>query len=167
MPDAPGDFPPVGFKLRFAGTARADAAAELRHLHAAPGQPRQHVLQLRQLDLQLAFARARVPRKNVEDQLRAVDHPPLHNLFDIALLRSAEIVIEKKQVGIHRRGRARNFLELARADQSCGIGPVAPLQNFADNLRARAPRQRAQFRQRFFRVKLRNARFVGDGLARL
>jgi hypothetical protein len=160
------NFPPIGFKLGFAGTARADAAAELRHLHAAPGQPRQHVLQLRQFHLQLAFPRARVPRKNVEDQLGAVDHPPLDDFFDIALLRGGEIVIEEKQVGIHRRSRARNFFQLARADQSCGIGPVAPLQNFADNFRARAARQRAQLSQRFVRVKLWNAWFVGAGLSR-
>ena len=160
------DFPPIGFKLGFTGTARADAAAELRHLHAAPGQTRQHVLQLRQFHLQLAFPRARVPRKNVEDQLRAVDHPPLDDFFDIALLRSSQIVIEEKQVGIHGRGRARNFLQLACADQSRGIGPVATLQNFTDNFRARASRQCAQFSQRFFRVKLWNARFVGAGLSR-
>ena len=40
-----------------------------------PRQPRQHVLQLRQFHLQLTFAGPRMPRKNVEDQLRAVNHP--------------------------------------------------------------------------------------------
>ena len=140
VPDAPGNLPAVGFKLRFTGTAGANAAAELRHLHAAPGQPRQQILQLRQLHLQLAFSRARVPRKNVENQLRAVDHPPVNYFFNIALLRSAEIVIEKKKVGIHGRGRARNFFELAGADQRGRIGTVAPLQNLADNFGARAAR---------------------------
>jgi hypothetical protein len=88
-----------------------------------------------------------VPRKNVENQLGAIDHPSMNQVFNVALLRSGEIVIEQKKVGIHRRGSARNFLELARADQSGGIGPLAPLQNFADNFRARALRQRAQFRE--------------------
>ncbi len=106
-----------------------------------------------------------MPGKNVEDELRAVDHPPVDDLFDVALLRSGQVVIEEKQIGIHRRGRACNFLELARTDQSRGIRPVAALQNFADNLRTCAPRQRAQLRQRFFRVKFRNARLVGDGLS--
>ena len=64
----------VGFELRFAGAAGADAAAQLRHGFASPGQPRQHVLELRQLHLQLAFAGAGVARKNVEDELRAVEH---------------------------------------------------------------------------------------------
>ena len=92
--DAPRNFSPVGFQLGFTRTARSDSASELRHLNAVPGQPRQHVLQLREFDLQLAFPRTRVPRKNVEDELRTVNHPPLDDLFNIALLRRAEIVIE-------------------------------------------------------------------------
>jgi hypothetical protein len=96
VPDAPGNLPPVGFELSFARAAGADAAAQLRHFHAAPGQPRQHVLQLCQLHLQLAFARARVAGKNVEDELGSVDHPKLDDFFNIALLRGTEVVIEKK-----------------------------------------------------------------------
>src|ERR1017187_9017951 len=94
VPDAPGDLPPVSFKLGFTGTAGANAAAELGHLHAMPGQPRHHVLQLRQFDLQLAFAGARMPRKNIENELGAVDNPPLDDLLNIALLGRTEIVIE-------------------------------------------------------------------------
>jgi len=88
-----------------------------------------------------------MPRKNVEDKLRAVNHPPLNDLFDIALLGWTQVVIEQENIGIHRSGRARDFLELARADQGRRIGPVAPLENFADDLRPGALRQRPQFRQ--------------------
>ncbi len=122
-----------------------------------PSQPRQHVLQLRQFHLQLAFPGARVPRKNVENELGAVDHPPLDDFFNIALLRGAEIVIEKKNVGIGRSGRARDFFELARADQGCRIGPVAPLQNLADYFCAGTLGQRAQLRERLVGIELRNA----------
>ncbi len=86
--DAPRNLPAVGFQLSFTRAAGADAAAELRHLDATPGQARQHVFQLRQLDLQLAFAGAGVPGKNIEDELRAVDHAALDDLFNVALLRS-------------------------------------------------------------------------------
>ena len=75
MPDAAVNLPAVGFQLGFAGTSGADAAAQLRHLHASSGQSRQHVFELRQFHLQLAFARSRVAGKDVEDQLRAVHHP--------------------------------------------------------------------------------------------
>jgi hypothetical protein len=51
MADAPVNLSPIGFQLGFTGAAGADAATELRHFHAASRQPRQHVLQLRQLHL--------------------------------------------------------------------------------------------------------------------
>jgi hypothetical protein len=51
VPHAARDLPAVGFELCFAWTAGADPAAELRHLHAMAGQPRHHVLQLRQFHL--------------------------------------------------------------------------------------------------------------------
>jgi len=85
--------------------------------------------------------------------------------FNIALLRSGEIVVEEKKIGVHRRGRSCNFLQLARADQSGGVGPVAALQDFADNSRACTSGQRAQFRQRFVCVEFWNARLVA-GLSR-
>ena len=63
---------------------------------AVPGadQPRQQVLQLRELDLQLAFARPRAAREDVEDELRAVDDLPADLLFDVPQLRRRELVVE-------------------------------------------------------------------------
>ena len=49
--NAASNLPAIGLKLGFARTARADAAAELRHFHPAAREPRQHVLQLRQFYL--------------------------------------------------------------------------------------------------------------------
>ena len=86
VPDAAVDLAAIGFELRFAGTTRSDAAAELRHLDAASRKPRQQVLQLRQFDLELAFAGAGVARKDVEDELRAIDHPHIERALQVALL---------------------------------------------------------------------------------
>jgi hypothetical protein len=44
------------------------------------------VLELRQLDLQLAFVRARALREDVEDQAGAVDDATLQQLLEVALL---------------------------------------------------------------------------------
>ena len=71
--DAVADAAAVGFEFLFARAAGADAAAEARKLFAASGEPRQQVIQLREFDLQLAFAGARVAGKNIEDELRAVN----------------------------------------------------------------------------------------------
>ena len=104
VPDAAVDFSPVGFQLRFARSAGADAAAQLRHFHAASRQPRQHVFQLRQFHLQLAFTSARVPRKNIENQLRPIDDAGVDDALDIALLRRREIVIEENDIRGNRSG---------------------------------------------------------------
>ena len=58
--DALLDLAPVDFELGFAGAARADAAAQARESAPTPIKFRLAVAQLRQFDLQLAFARARV-----------------------------------------------------------------------------------------------------------
>ena len=125
------NFPAIGFELGFARAAGADAAAQLRHLDAAPAQPRQHVFQLRQLHLQLAFAGPRMAGENIEDELGAVDHAHVDKLFDIALLRSGEIVIEQKQIGGDRSSGAGNFFQFSAADERGWIGTVAALQKFA------------------------------------
>jgi hypothetical protein len=42
---------------------------------------------LRQFHLQLTFTRAGMLRKNVEDELRAIDDAGVNDAFDVALLR--------------------------------------------------------------------------------
>ena len=127
MPDAPVNLPAVGFELGFTWAPGPDAAAQLRHFYSAPAQTRQHVLQLRQFHLQLAFARSRMFRENVEDELGAVNHPGVDQFLDVALLRSREVVIEQQQISGDRGGGAGNFLQLSTSDQRGRVGTVAAL----------------------------------------
>ena len=113
MPDTPVDFPAISFELRFARASGADAAAQLRHLYASSRQSRQHVFELCQFDLQLAFTGLGMARKDVEDELRAVDHALVQDALDVALLRRREIVIEEDQVGLRRGRCAFDFFKLA------------------------------------------------------
>ena len=83
------DPPAIGLELRFAGAARADAAAQPRQRGGRADEPRQQVLQLRELDLQLAFARPRAPREDVEDELRAIDDLAVERLLEVPQLRRA------------------------------------------------------------------------------
>ena len=67
--DAVLDAASVGFQLRFPFAApHADAALLTRQMSPEPGQPRQQMLELRQFDLQLAFAGAGAPGENIEDE---------------------------------------------------------------------------------------------------
>ena len=158
VPDAPVNFSAIGFELGFARAPGADTAAQLRHLDSAPAQPGQHVLQLRQLHLQLAFPGARMFRENVEDQLSAVDHAGVDQFLDVALLRSREVVIEQQQIGGDRSGGARDLFQLAASDQGGRIGTVAMLQKLSDDLGAGTDRQRAQLGQRLFGAELGDVR---------
>jgi hypothetical protein len=82
------------FELALAGTSRphprADgAAAAAEALEVLPHAPhaRQVVLELRQLDLELALGRDGVLREDVEDELRAVDDARGEGVLERPLLR--------------------------------------------------------------------------------
>src|SRR4029077_1216635 len=120
-------LPAVGFELGLTWAPGPDAAAQLRHFYSAPAQTRKHVLQLRQLHLQLAFARARMFCENVEDELSAVDHSGVDPRLDVALLRSGEIVIEQQQISGDRGGGSGNLIQLSTSDQRGRVGTVAAL----------------------------------------
>ncbi len=66
---------------------QADAAGLPREVSPEPRQPRQQMLELRQLDLQLAFASAGAPGEDVEDQRRAVEDLAVEDAFEITALR--------------------------------------------------------------------------------
>src|SRR5690606_39861641 len=65
-----------------------------------------HVLELGQLDLQLALMGARPLGKDVQNQTGAVQHSTGQRSLEVALLRS-----EERRVGKEGRARARQRLE--------------------------------------------------------
>ena len=138
------------FELRFARSARADAAGLPLEVRPHAGQARQRVLELRQLDLQPRFARARAAREDVEDQLRAVHHLDAERLLEIAHLRRREVVVEDGHVGLALLGQRLQLFDLALADERARdwIG-AAPLHQMRRRARARprcrrgAPARRA------------------------
>ena len=104
--DALADAPPVDLELRLARAAGADAAAALRDrcVHCAR-QARQKVLELRQLDLQLALEGAGALREDVEDERAAVDDLAAERLLEVALLRGRERIVEDDDVALASRRR--------------------------------------------------------------
>ena len=61
-------------------------------------ETRKEVIQLRQLNLQLAFAASSAPRKNVENELGAIDHLQVEGFFEVAKLGWREVVVEDYEV---------------------------------------------------------------------
>ena len=57
-------------------------------------------VELRELDLQLAFGAARALREDVEDEARAVDDAAFERLLEVALLHAGQRVVEDDEVGV-------------------------------------------------------------------
>ena len=140
----------VGFQLRFAfAAAHADAALLPRQVAPEPRQARQQMLQLRQFDLQLAFARAGALREDVENERRAVEHLAVENLFQVAALRGRKFVVEDDGVDVVPGGSScGEFLGLAFADVGGGAGRLQLLNAVADDFAAGGGGQFGKFLQR-------------------
>ena len=61
-----------------------------------PAHPRQVVLELRELDLELPLGADGVLGEDVEDQLRAVDHPRAERVLEEPLLHRVELVVDEQ-----------------------------------------------------------------------
>jgi hypothetical protein len=151
--DAALNFAPVGFKLRFTGSASADAAAQLRHRFASAGQSRQHVLELCQLNLQLALSRSRVAGEDVEDELCAVKNAARKRSLKVAQLRGTQIMIEENESGFAGCGDAGDLFNLALTDERGGIGLRTPLHHLGCDIAASTANEFAKLGEGFVGIK--------------
>src|SRR5438132_1504531 len=113
---AAADDATVRFELGLARPPSADAATEPLEVRPLPDEPRQQIRELRQLDLQLALARARALGEDVEDQRRPVDDLQAERLGDVALLARRERVVADDEVGRPRLRGAPELLDLPLAE---------------------------------------------------
>jgi len=84
------------------------------------------VLELRELDLELAFVALRALGENVEDQPRAIDDGATERLFEVALLHRRQVVIEHRERGALLLQSSLDLLDLSGTCEMGGVGPVAP-----------------------------------------
>ena len=108
-----------------------------------PPHPREVVLELRQLDLELALGAARVLGEDVEDQLRAVDHARLEQVLEPPLLARDELVVDEQRLGVRIRECTLQLVELSLADVRGRIGTHPRLHERRDGIDARRPGQLA------------------------
>ena len=130
---------------------------------AGPDEPRQQVLELRELHLQLAFARPRPPREDVENELRAIDDLPADLLFDLPKLRRRQLVVEHDDVDVGLGGGGGQRGDLAGAEKRRGIRLRALLQHAQHHLGARGLGQAGQLVERSLGIEpARTARDQAD-----
>ena len=146
--DAVAHPPPVDLELGLARAAPADAAGQPRERVVAPDQPRVEVLELGQLDLQLAVRRLGPLREDVEDQLGAVEDLEGGGVGDVDGLRRRQVGVEDDEVGHELHGAEQDVLELALADEGARVGIAAHLHRRVDDLDAGGARQLPELRER-------------------
>ena len=127
------DLAAIGFELGFTRAAGADAAAKLGHGAAASGEARELVLELGELDLELALAGAGVAGEDVEDELRAIDDVAGQAGFDVAKLRRGKVVIEQDERRVGAGDGADDFFDFAFADEARGVGFLPALDERGDD----------------------------------
>jgi hypothetical protein len=100
-------------------------------------EPRQQVLELRQLDLHLGFARSRARGEDVEDQLGAIHDPAADGVFDVLALAGRQLVVEDDERRVRLENALAQLVDLAAAEVRPGIGPVDLLRDLPDDDGAR------------------------------
>ena len=138
-------LPPIHFQLCFAGASRADSTTQPREIFPVTSQSRQPIFQLCQFDLKFALLRSRAPPKNIEDQTRSIDDFDIQGLFEVLCLAGRKLVVENDDVHTFNQNFFPQFLDLTLSDESCGIGPVSPLDHLIDDACAGRGSQLTQF----------------------
>ena len=148
----------VGLDLGLARAPGADPAPEPLEVGPQAPHPRQVVLELGQLDLELALGRVGVVGEDVEDDRGAVDHRHAQRRLEVALLARRQLVVAGDEVGVAGGDLLLQLGELAAAEVAVGVGRGALLDRLAGGRDARrcaaAPSAR--------RAGRRRSRAVGD-----
>src|SRR5690606_804298 len=131
-----------------------------------PPQPRENVLELRQLDLHLRLGGPRPRREDVQDQLGPVYDPDLERVLEVLPLRGRELLVEDDEGGAGRLDQLLQLRDLPFTDVVLGMRRVEPLDQRADDDRAGGVRQPGQLVEGFVRLTRRLPLHRGRNQAR-
>jgi hypothetical protein len=129
--DAVPNAPLADFKFTFARSPRADAAGLLLEPAEFLRGPGEHVIQLGQLHLQLAFPRAGALGENIQNQARAVDDFGRHDFLQVPLLGGRQLGVNDHRAQLLLAGEVRDLLDLAPPEERRRIGARAFLHHVA------------------------------------
>src|SRR5439155_25177112 len=150
--DPPAGEPAVGFQLALPGAARPDPSAEALEVLPQPAHARQVVLELSELDLELALGADGVLGEDVEDQLRPVDDPNREPVFEASLLGRRQLVVDQQGLGARLAEGALELRDLSLADVRPLVRSRPFLDDLADRLDARRARELAELPQLLARI---------------
>ena len=139
--DLAGHEPAIGLELRLARTAQADTAFLALEVGPAAHQAAADVLQLRELDFELALEAAGALREDIEDQAVAIQHALTRELLEVALLARGERVIDEDEIRFRLACHIAQLLRLAAAEEITRVGPLAAAGHGRHGARARRERE--------------------------
>src|SRR5256885_1082051 len=90
-----------------------------------------------------------MPRENIQNQLRAVNHPAIRRFLDVPLLHWRKIAIKNNQRRFVCQCFGADFIQLASPNQRRRIGGVSHLLNRAGHFSPGAARELHQLVERF------------------
>jgi hypothetical protein len=122
----------VGLDLGLPWAPRADATAEALEVAPQPAHAGEVVLELGELDLELALSAMGVGSEDVEDDCGAVDDRHPEGLFEVALLARGKLVVTSHEIRVGAVQLGLDLLELARPEIGVGVWLLAALDELAD-----------------------------------
>ena len=159
--NAPSNTAPVRFQLGFARAAGGDTTAArpagtgLGATEPGPllpnlAQAGTQVLQLGQLDLELALPCLGTSGEDVQNERRPIHHPAPQPLAEVPLLGRAEVEVEDGEVSLLRRQKFAQLGHFAGADVGRRIRSVQPLHERPYDLGTSGIGQQGQLGERVF-----------------
>src|SRR5690606_4056514 len=131
----------AGFQLGFPRTTQADTTLLPSKVGPAADQTGTQMIELGQLDLQLALVGTGALGEDIQNQTGTVDHPALQFALQVTLLAGGQHVVEDDQVALPRLDQSTQLIHLAAADQETRAGLIAGDGHEVDHLGARRPYQ--------------------------
>src|SRR5690606_711987 len=125
----------VGFQLGFTRATQTNTALLPLQVSPAADQTGTQVVQLGQLDLQLALMGPGTLGENIQDQTGTVDDTAFQLTLEVALLARCQHMVEDDQVTFACLDQGPQLFHLAGADKKTGTGLIAGNGQEIDNVR--------------------------------
>lgn len=139
------DPPPIRLELGLARSPGADSTTQPLQVRPGAGQPREKIIELRQLHLKFPLAALGPLGENIQDEASPVHDPLAQQLLQIPLLRSGELFIQDDQVN---PGTALlNLQRFPLPDEIPWVKPIPLLQDGIGDARPGGPSELFQFGQ--------------------
>src|SRR5437899_5333030 len=121
------------------------------------------MLELSQLNLELAFASSRPLSKNIQNQRRAIQHFAVKNFFEISALSRREFLIKNNRINVGFPAVLGKFIRFTFTDKRPGARSHHFLLAIANDLASGGDRQFGEFVQGFsYPISIAGLRLEAD-----